>query len=163
MNIEICIENLGLYNEGILSFEWVQLPTSEEELKQVLKRIGINKTHEEWFIADYSAPFKIDEYDNIFELNELVEELEDIDENILTGIIDAGYELRDAIEIANKGDYYYIKADDETDLAYNYIDEVYGDVSNMDKETLASYFDYEAFGRDLSYDFTQTEDGFIQI
>ena len=45
-------------------------------------------------------------------------------------------------------------ASDEQRLGEAYIEQVYGDVSNMDHETLARYFDYEAFGRDLAMDYS---------
>ena len=40
-----------------------------------------------------------------------------------------------------------------SNLAYAYINEIYGDVNRLDKETLARYFDFESFGRDLSFDY----------
>ena len=163
MNISICIENLGKYNEGELVFEWIQLPSTEDKLNELLKRIGINKYYEEWFIADYEAPFTIDEYESIFELNNMAEELVNIDEEVLCGIIDSGYTLKEAIEIINNGNYYYIEAINDTELAENYINEVYGDVSQLDNDTLSRYFDYESFGRDLSFDFMQTDNGYINI
>ena len=38
---EVFITNLGKYNEGNLVGEWVKFPTTEEELKKVFERIGI--------------------------------------------------------------------------------------------------------------------------
>ena len=39
---EVFITNLGKYNEGNLIGEWVKFPTTEEELKKVFERIGID-------------------------------------------------------------------------------------------------------------------------
>ena len=55
---EVFITNLGKYNEGNLVGEWVKFPTTEEELKKVFERIGIEPGapdeygghYEEWFI-----------------------------------------------------------------------------------------------------------------
>lgn len=35
--------------------EWVELPASQEELKKVFERIGINEEYEEYFITDYEC------------------------------------------------------------------------------------------------------------
>lgn len=43
--------------------------------------------------------------------------------------------------------------DSYSSLAYAYIDNIYGDVNGLDKETLARYFDFESFGRDLGFNF----------
>ena len=82
---EAYITNLGKYNEGELVGEWVKFPTTSEELQKVFERIGIGSKddfgnpYEEWFISDYEAPFKISEYTDLYQLNELAEALEDYD------------------------------------------------------------------------------------
>ena len=38
-------------------------------------------------------------------------------------------------------------------FGYSYIDEIYGDVNKLSKETLARYFDFESFGHELSFDY----------
>ena len=51
------ITNLGKYNEGELVGEWVQFPTTAEEIQAVFKRTGIGEKddvgyeYEEWFIT----------------------------------------------------------------------------------------------------------------
>lgn len=47
------------------------------------------------------------------------------------------------------------------ELGYAYVNDFIGDVSELSKNTLELYFDYEAFGRDLVYsgEFTITKDG----
>lgn len=40
--INIYITNLGKYNEGMLIGEWVKLPVDQNELQNVLNRIGSN-------------------------------------------------------------------------------------------------------------------------
>ena len=69
--LNVFITNLGKYNEGELVGEWLKLPCTEEELQASLKRIGINKEYEEYFITDYESDcgIKIGEYENIIELN----------------------------------------------------------------------------------------------
>ena len=68
--MKIYLTNLGKYNEGYLVGEWVHLPISSEDLKEVFDRIGINEEYEEFFITDYECDiFKIHEYDSISYLN----------------------------------------------------------------------------------------------
>ena len=81
-NISIYLTNLGKYNEGSLIGEWVSLPVNEDELNEVLKRIGINEEYEEYFITDYDSDIPglyIGEYDSLSELNEIAEQIEDMD------------------------------------------------------------------------------------
>lgn len=40
--MNIYLTNLGKYNEGFLIGEWVSLPISNEDIKNVLKRIKIS-------------------------------------------------------------------------------------------------------------------------
>ena len=85
------ITNLGKYNEGELVGEWVKFPTTAEEMKEVFKRIGIGQKddfgqpYEEWFITDYDCYVdglydKLDEYENLDELNYLASKLDEMDQ-----------------------------------------------------------------------------------
>ena len=61
---------------------------------------------------------------------------------------ECGYDLDDAIEKAESGDYrIYTDCNDMTDVAYAVVEEC--DYLRNVPETVARYFDYEAFGRDL--------------
>ena len=51
----------------------------------------------------------------------------------------------------------------DVDFACSYIEQVYGDVNNMDKETLARYFDFESFGQDLKMNFNTDEEETIAV
>ena len=75
----VYVTNLGKYNEGMLVGEWVHLPTTTKEMKDVFKRIGIGQQddfgcpYEEWFITDYdcyvTGLFRgFGEYENLDEL-----------------------------------------------------------------------------------------------
>lgn len=153
MMMNIYLTNLGKYNEGELVGEWVQLPISNEELQEVFKRIGINKEYEEYFITDYECDFyEIGEYENIDTLNEMAEKFDNLDEEqeqvVKVLMSECGYDLDDAIEKAESGDYrFYTDCNDMTDVAYAVVEEC-GYLDNV-PENVARYFDYEAFGRDL--------------
>ena len=100
---------------------------------------------------------------NIERINELAEQYEQLSavEQEAFDVLKESYSEEEALEKALEHDYFYIEAENDTELAENYIDEVYGGVEHMSPEVLARYFDYEAFGRDLSYDFNKTENGYI--
>lgn len=77
--LNIYIANLGKYNEGKLVGKWVELPCYN--LKEVLKQIGVieGTTYEEYAIHDYESDIEgveISEYADIYELNELAEQLD---------------------------------------------------------------------------------------
>lgn len=151
--MNIYLTNLGKYNEGKLVGEWVQLPISDEELQEVFKRIGINEKYEEYFITDYECDFyEIGEYESINTLNEMAKKLDNLDEEqeqvVKVLMSECGYDLDDAIEKAESGDYrIYADCNDMTDVAYAVVEEC--DYLRNVPETVARYFDYEAFGRDL--------------
>lgn len=150
--LRIYLTNLGLYNEGILSGEWVELPATDEELDAVRNRTGYDETHEEYFITDYESDvhgLHVDEYDDIDELNKIAE-LIDKDADAVAALIYFGYDT--AEEIAeHMDDVAYIATcegfmnEDET-VGYYYAKEL--GCINIPEE-LESYFDFEAYGRDI--------------
>lgn len=156
--LRIYLTNLGKYNEGILQGEWVELPVSQDELKEVFKRIGINEQYEEYFITDYECDFyEVGEYENLDTLNEIAEKLNELEEEESTVakalMSECGYTLDEAIEKVNNGDYrIYSECNDMTDVAYEVVEEC-GYLNNV-PENVARYFDYEAFGRDLGIEGT---------
>lgn len=156
--INIFITNLGKYNEGELIGEWVMLPISEEELKKVCERIGINEDYEEYFITDYECDFmKIGEYESISSLNEIAEKISELDEDeyeVAKALIsECSYTIDEAIEKVNNGDYIiYYDCNDITDVAYQVVEEC-GYLNNV-PDTVTRYFDYESFGRDLGIEGT---------
>lgn len=159
--MRIFITNLGKYNEGELIWEWVELPVSEEELKEVLEKIGISDEpdkngnyYEEYFITDYETDIEgveIKEYSNIDELNELAEEIENLGEEeqkAVQAMLLNGCDFKEALENAENGDFtIYYDCNDMTDVAYQVVEEF--EYLNDIPENVAMYFDYEAFGRDL--------------
>lgn len=155
--LKIYLTNLGKYNEGYLVGEWVELPATDEELEEVKKRIGINQFYEEWFITDYETDIdgvEVNEYSSIQALNELAELLEGLDESdydIITALLEHGYNINEAME--KKDDcYIWFDCDDMEDVARQYC-ETAGMLENI-PNNIANYFDFAAFGRDMSFEGT---------
>lgn len=150
MEVKIFLTNLGKYNEGCLIGKWVEMPINEDELKEVLESIGIDKEYEEFFITDYEAPFKIGEYDSIETINEKIEAYEDAlekvgDEDALQALLDEDYNLD---EIDNYDYCIYYNVNDMSDIAYDYVSGAY----NIDELKLGNYIDYELLGSDMAID-----------
>lgn len=146
--IRVFIVNLGKYNEGESIGDWFTLPVDEEE---VAERIGLNDEYEEFAIHDYEAPFKVDEYMSLDDLNHLAELAEEIDG---TPLGDAAREVQQAFfnsfeeMVESKDDIIcYSDCSDMTDVAAYFIEEL-GSLGEM-SPNIQRYIDYEAFGRDL--------------
>ena len=164
--LNIFYTNLGLYNEGMLSGEWISLPVSDDELSEVMNRTGYDETHEEYFITDFETDINgltVEEYDSIEELNKLAELIDDEPEKV-EALLYFGF--NSAEEISEKMDdvSYICKIEGfssmEYEVGYYYAEEV----GCLDiPENLKTYFDYEAYGRDICLEgsFYEAEDGSI--
>ncbi|MCC0642188.1 MULTISPECIES: antirestriction protein ArdA [unclassified Clostridioides] len=161
--LNIYITNLGKYNEGELIGEWAKLPVNEEELQEILNRIGINEEYEEYSITDFETDMKgleIEEYSNIKQLNQLAEKIEELDiaefgqlEALLEGdYIDIDTILENDISnLLEKHDFTLLDGENpskEIELAYNSIENL-GGIDNLDIETLKKYFNYKEYGECL--------------
>lgn len=167
---KVWIGNLGKYNEGDLVGRWIELPIDEDDLEKVLKSIGIdNEEYEEIFIADYDLPFdssEFGEYTPLETLNEIAERYDDLEEydKDIFNIITDELSLDEAFDVVENGDYVtYLNCDDMTDVAYEYVEET-GLLDDV-PETVARYFDYESFGRDMEIEghFIKSNDGYVEI
>lgn len=167
--IKIYLTNLGKYNEGYLIGEWIELPIDDEELAQVKQRIGINQRYEEWFITDYETeiPIKINEYDSVKELNDLAHRLEayqDMELEEIEAYVEAGMgDTIDAMNAIDNGSVTYYSNKSIKELAQELADEHILSLTkdNSIFEFVSRYFDYEAYERDLAYDYTETSKGVI--
>ena len=177
----IYVTNLGKYNEGMLVGEWVHLPATTKEMKDVFKRIGIGQKddfgcpYEEWFITDYDCYVTglcrgFGEYENLDELNYLaarLDEMSDYDFELFEAVVevgDCGNSVKDLINLMGNLDSYTVFSNvtNDYDLGYYYIEE--SGCYDTDKlGTLSRYIDYESFGRDVRLEETGcfTNDGYV--
>lgn len=156
------ITNLGKYNEGYLIGEWVNFPTSYEELQKVFKRIGINEFYEEWFITDYDCPVipalydVMGEYESLDALNYLASKIDEMsadERQNYEAAVDAGEyanSVKDLINLTENLDCYDLYSDvhSDSDLGYYWVEES-GAYDTKAMGRLSNYIDYEAFGRDI--------------
>lgn len=180
-NIAMVIGSWGSYNEcneRALGSEWLDFDDYDDwdEIVEELKREGfeLDGIDEELFVQDIAGvPTDSKDWDNTHpkEIFELIKKSGVLDDEYKHELMEAYCEVRSFDEWANRVEDYeddwdrdivYYRNMTMLDVAYEIIDECY----DLDKMlgNLASYFDYNAFARDLSYDgFTETEHGVIEI
>jgi hypothetical protein len=166
--VRIYIADLAAYNDGKLIGEWVDLPADEEELEEIMDRLS-HGGNQDTAIHDYEAPFRIEEFESPFALNEAVEAIEAsyVDFDVIACVKDdIGYtDWEEAISAAEDASvidisdrYGSMPANPEENLGYHIVDEVYGGIEQMSPEQVEMYFDYESFGRDASMELYEDED-----
>ena len=120
---------------------------------------GYEYVYEEYAIHDYETDLNISisEYSSLDNLNAIAENVEDFELDQVNALLDGGViDMKDLIE----GDleeimqnYSFIELEpnmnEEQEVGYAYVDEIYGGPEYLSKEILERYFDYEAFGRDI--------------
>ena len=160
--LNVFITNLGAYAAGELRGEWLGLPASEEARKAAWERIG---APEEVFFTDYEAEdvpgiaSKLGEFESLDKLEELAEALEDMDEQerlTLAAVLEAGIDsahgaagLLELCEEVQDGAYTLIEGvDNVEDLGWYYAEQT-GAIDEL-PDWARVYFDYEAYGRDIS-------------
>lgn len=68
----IALTNLGAYNNGTLLYEWLNVPCTEDEFGEALKRIGVDGVQfEEYFVSDFENIDGISEYSSFETINEV--------------------------------------------------------------------------------------------
>jgi len=158
---EAYITNLGKYNEGELVGKTLKFPTTPQEVQALLKDIGVDGIrYEEFFITSFDGDVlglydHLGEYENLDELNHLACLLSELDQGELEkfeAVIDSGSHtssVADLINLTQNLDCYdfYPGVTDEETLGRIYVD----DMEALEvPEDVKPYFDYAAYGRDVS-------------
>lgn len=170
--IELCLTNLGKYNEGELIYSRLVLPATTDEIQAAYDEIGVadGTMYEEAFISDYETDvngLSISEYASLDDLNELAEELENFDEYELEAfgaMLEYGLATDEALQKVQDNEYrMYDGCCSMAEVAEMYADET-GLLYSMPDE-LRMYFDFEAYGRDMEINghFIETDSGYIEI
>ena len=167
--LNIFVNTWGNYNtNGADGGQWITLPMDPGELEEVLENIAalMGDDDPEWAIHDYEWTTEIEmdeisEYANIFKLNEMCNELDDLDEweaeEIAAAVEAWDYTFAEALERHNRGCFIFYPGQDLEEVAEEIINECY-DLP----EFALRYFDFEAFARDLRYDgYEETKYGVI--
>lgn len=150
---DLLIENLDIYNpEEYDSVEDIITDYYDD----VEKFIKITKIEGFDFDLDFSDA-DINDINELFNLEVDMDKLEAYAE--FDGFMDV-YKI-----LHEKWDdiYLYEDIDSNEELGYYYIHYILGSITELSREQLESYFDYEAFGRDLNYETTGafTKNGYL--
>ncbi|EAE3700883.1 antirestriction protein ArdA [Listeria monocytogenes] len=141
--IRICIKNKQ-------ATHWFTLPTYLEEIQEVL---DCDETQETFSIADYEAPFKIYENDDLDKLNRIAELYEECSHleatNYLANLVNEGY-FMDMESAFDEVDDIIVFDDCNSiaDVAYAVIEET-GLLTDI-QESVKRYFNYEAYASDMA-------------
>lgn len=163
--LEVYIENLHNGKNA-----WIELPTSDIVINRVLEEINPGGLHDV-IIADYETDIiglKVSEYEDILQLNEIAEEIDNLSDDELIAfqayLEQNANNMEQALDEVHQGNYrIYYNSDNMEDVAYQAVNES-GLLDGVPEE-LKVYFDYEAYGRDLSINgtFTQVDDAFVEL
>ena len=141
---DLLIQNLDIYNPE--DYETVEdiITDCDDEIEKFIKITNIEGFN---FDLDFSNA-DINDINELFDLDVDMDKLEAYAE--FDGFMDVDKILHE------KWDDIYLYEDIDTfdELGYYYINSILGDISQLSREQLERYFDYEAFGRDLDMDTT---------
>ena len=162
--LEIYLTDLQAYNEGNLVGKWITLPLTPFELSQAISEVltegeyeSNSDNHEEYFITDWeynSYEFhEIDEYENIYELNEQLQSLRyksDQELKAISFLVTHGI-VTDIDDASVKAEYVIIHENqDMSDIAYELMQDCYQ--ADLLPSLIANNIDYEAIAQELEYD-----------
>ncbi|HEM9585554.1 TPA: antirestriction protein ArdA [Streptococcus agalactiae] len=133
----------------------VCFPVEMTELKLAL---GLREEDDlEYIIADSSCPM-VKEYDSINTINDFVKKVEDVDDIIVLAVHEVtGYNIKDVIDYDFDFTVCSLLPDVNTsrELGEYWFNELGSE--GIGKENIETYFDYQAFGRDIAI---ESEGGF---
>lgn len=150
---DLLIENLDIYNPE--DYETVEdiITDYDDEIEKFIKIIDVKGFN---FDLDFSEA-SLSDINELFNLEVDMDKLEAYAE--FDGFMDVYKILHE-----NWDDIYlYEDVDSNEELGYYYINSILGDISQLSREELERYFDYESFGRDLDMDTTGafTNNGYL--
>ena len=168
--MKIYITDLEAYNNGHLVGEWYTLPMGEDSLAECNEDVLYNGRkacnhmhhHEETFITDWECDYmNIEEYDDIYKLNAIAQDLENLDRYDMkryTALRGHGYNHKEALRAYDDVDLY--ENTTLTELAEQFVEDGYfGEIHN----TIRNYIDYEAIARDLACDYNEVDGDIVRV
>ena len=150
---DLLVENLNIYNPYVYDSVEDIITDYYDELEKFIKITDIKGFN---FDLDFSEA-SLSDINELFNLDVDMKKLESYAE--FDGFMDVSKIINE-----NWDDIYlYEDVDSNEELGYYYIHSILGDISQLSREQLESYFDYEAFGRDLNYETTGafTKNGYL--
>ena len=153
-DMEVFMNTWANYNE--YGADSVLTPTGWMSIDDAIEYCEEYADYEPFINDTDNVPFDdINEYSNASSALQELKELQEsgVDEDVLEAIIEAtGYSVKEAIEIAESGDYYFYPGlSSYTDLAYAVIDEI-GGLGEALGDRVVNYIDEDQMRREYSWD-----------
>ena len=146
--MQIYIADLEAYNSEYLKGEWIELPTENEEIEEVILRQSKNG-QSDFAIHDYELPFEIGEYTGPIKVNELCKSIQDLNLNkYLIEHLEYSYGIdfknTDINTLKNYLDNVYtIEASNNNEFAQNYMYEFYEELLESMPWEVSYSIDYD--------------------
>lgn len=155
MTIKIYLSNLSKYVGDTENGRWLRLPMDSDKLQSIYNDIvGKNQEH---IILEYDAPFYIDEYENVFALNETLENILDcgLDDDMLTALFKVNPDRNEVLEAIENETFDIINVDEVSSGWSSFLDSetLYGMILNEEgynnlfsqpiPEEMIDYIDFE--------------------
>lgn len=154
--ISLAITNLKDYNQGVLAFKWLDLPTTESEIDGIYNKIS-NDYEDEVFVSDIDQVFEYIKnsgeymtYNDVIRLNDFLNDF-DGDSDMLKALIE--YQGDDLLELIDND---YIDFDDILFYPWITTNEEYAkfclESYDIDINSIERYIDFEELGEDIARD-----------
>tara|TARA_R100000426_G_scaffold20530_2_gene17647 strand:- start:5 stop:526 length:522 start_codon:yes stop_codon:yes gene_type:complete len=151
---QIYVACLAAYNSGHLHGEWITPKADKDELQEqinkVLKSSPI-KGAEEWAVHDYDDFPNLGEYPDLDKLIQVQEAIDEHGKYVVHAFLE-NWSIEDLDHIQ---DAYYGEYDSFSEFAQQLAEDTIEGLN--DNSTLSRYFDWNAWERDLEYDFHEGE------
>lgn len=131
MMIRIYLSNLAKYTEGRENGKWIILPMEQSRLMEIYNTIV--GEGQEGIILDYNAPFDISEFENVFKLNENLNDINmRCDETVERIVCHVADTKEEAFESLQEGNFTIINVDEVAENWNSSLnsEELYGMVLN---------------------------------
>ena len=161
--VKIYVGTYAKYNNGSIFGEWLTLSDYSDlsEFYDACRELHKDEEDPEFMFQDYETPdiFKnaISESGINQDIFKLAESLEGKDIDMISAYVSLMGEKLTPELIEQAEERFHGQFDSYTDLAEDYAEQT-GMLSKV-PESIQRYFDFEAFGRDLAYDFME-ENGY---
>lgn len=173
-------QNLAYYNDGEIAGGWIELPTTPEKIDEYIKNVvKVDSEHEEYEIADMdNYPFEYGsiQWANVKQINKLAIIYSLLDENQKEAVqgycsecLSSSYSINELINLCLQADEieYYQYEDfgirglsNEEKIGYMVAQEN-GLYEILENNNIEHCFDFEKYGKELSYDYMLLDNGYI--
>ncbi len=146
-------ETMTVTHSYSMGYDADNMPIFPDAIEAFCKFGDMYRSEEEWAIHDYDEFPNMGEYVSSQEIADVLELMAEHGEDVVCAVLEAESDLSYAKSMLNE---FVGKFNSFRDYADELADEMIGARGSVD-DMLTRYFDYEAFARDLKYDYTVQE------